>query len=152
MTPSTPSSPRSGLGCVVALVLLPIVVIGGLALGAALSDDDPVGDASVTLDEGVIDDIAWRVDAERDIEGDSCIFLYQDDAQLTGACEAVPQDATIGQQTVVFGRADGDGPSVRVELDSGEVVEIAITTVDGVGGRFFVQVVDGDVDAVAFAP
>ncbi len=152
MAPSTPSSPRSGSGCLVALVLLPIAVIGGLVLGTVLSRDDSPGEASVTLDEGVIDDIAWRVDAERDIEGDSCIFLYQDDEQLTGACAIVPQDATIGRRTVVFGRAESDQTSVRVELDSGEVVEIATTTVDGIGGRFFVQVVDGDVDAVAFAP
>ena len=36
-------------------------------------------------------------------------------------------------------------------LDNGEVVEIDTTTADGIDGRFYVQVVDGDVDAEGFA-
>ena len=151
---ATPAaSPRTGPGCLVALVLLPIVIILGLVIGTVLSDrgDDPADERSVTLDEGTIDGVTWRVDAEQDVEGDSCAFLYQDDEQLTGACTVTPQDATIGQQTVVFGRADDGVASVRVELDTGEVVEIDTVTADGVAGTFFVQVVDGDVDAEAFA-
>jgi predicted enzyme related to lactoylglutathione lyase len=140
------------MGCVVALVLLPIVVIGGLVLGTALSHDDSSGEKSHTLDSGVIDDIAWRVDAERDVQGDSCIFLYEGDELTTGACEPVPQHATIGGRTIVFGMADGDEASVRVELDGGEVVEIATQTVDGIDGHFYVQEVDGEVDAVTVAP
>jgi hypothetical protein len=151
--PVTPSAPaRRGPGCLVALVVLPIVIILGLIVGTVLSnDDEPADERSATLDEGTIDGVVWRVDAERDVEGDSCAFLYQDGEQLTGACVPTPQDATIGDQTVVFGRADDGDASVRVELDTGEVVEIDTTTVDGIDGRFFVQVVDGDVDAVAFA-
>jgi hypothetical protein len=136
----------------VALVLLPIVIVLGIVVGTVLShDDDPDGETSVTLDEGTIDGVRWRVDAERDEQGDSCAFLYQDGEQLTGACAITPQDATIGDQTVVFGRADDGAASVRVRLDDGEVVEIDTTTVDGIDGAFFVDVVDGDVDAEGFS-
>jgi hypothetical protein len=153
--PGAPASPaRTGPGCLVALVLLPIVVILGVIIGTVMSDRDgePSDEASVTLDEGTIEGVDWRVDAVRDIEGDSCAFLYQDGEQLTGACTVTPQDATIGAQTVVFGRADEGASSVGVELDTGEVVEIDTVTADGVDGTFFVQVVDGDVDAEAIVP
>lgn len=152
--PSATPAPRArtGPGCLVALVLLPIVVVLGIVIGTVLSqDDEPADEVSVTLDEGTIDGVEWRVDAERDIEGDSCVFLYQDGEQLTGACTVTPQDATIGDQTVVFGRAPDGATSVRVELDTGEVVEIDTVTVEGVVGTFFVQVVDGDVDAEGFS-
>ena len=89
----------------------------------------------------------------RDVDGASCVFLYQDGEQLTGACAVTPQDVTIGDQTVVFGRADRRRRrTVSVELDNGEVVEIDTTTADGMDGRFYVEVVDGDVDAVALPP
>jgi hypothetical protein len=152
--PSATPAPkaRSGPGCLTVLVLLPVFVIGGFVIGAALSDeDDPNEERSVTLDEGTIDDTEWRVDAERDVEGDACAFLYQDGEQLTGACSLTPQDATIGEQTVVFGRAASDATTVRVLLDNADVVEIDTTTADGIDGRFYVQVVDGDVDAEGFA-
>jgi hypothetical protein len=154
-TPSsaTPTArPRSGVGCLLALILLPIVILVGVVLGTALSnDDDPADERSVTLDEGTIDGVAWRVDAERDEQGASCAFLYQDDEQLTGACAVTPQDATIGARTVVFGMAPDGAATVQVELDTGEVVDVDTTTADGVEGTFFVAVVDGDVDAEGFA-
>ena len=105
--PSGPASTaKSGPGCLVIAVLLPIVVILGLVIGAALSDkDDPDGKKSANLAEGTLDGTTWRVDAERDVEGAICIFLYADDEQLTGACDPTPQDATFGDQTVVFGIA-----------------------------------------------
>ena len=151
---ATPAaSSRTGPGCLVALVLLPIVIVLGLVIGTVVSsrDDDPVEERSVTVEEGTIGGVDWRVDAERDVEGDSCAFLYQEGEQLTGACTITPQDATIGDQTVVFGRAAADATSVTVELDTGAVVEIDTTTAEGIDGRFFVQVVDGDVDAEGFA-
>ena len=150
---ATPAAPtRSGPGCLVALLLLPVVIVAGLVIGNALSgDDDSTDEASDTLDEGTIDGVEWRVDAERDVEGDVCAFLYQDGEQLTGACTLTPQDATIGEQTVVFGLADPELTSVRVELDTGDIVEIDTITADGIEGRFFVEVVDGDVDAERFA-
>jgi len=148
--PQAPS--RTGPGCLVALVALPIVIILGLVIGTVLShDDDGSDEEAVTLDEGTIDDVAWRVDAVRDVDGASCAFLYQDGEQLTGACSVTPQDATIGDQTVVFGRATDGVASVSVELSDGEVVEIDTVTADGVDGTFFVEVVDGDVDAEAFS-
>jgi hypothetical protein len=150
VTPAPPT--RSGPGCLIALLLLPVVIIAGLVIGTALSgDDDAADETSVTLDEGTIEGVEWRVDAQRDVEGDVCAFLYQDGEQLTGACTPTPQDATIGGQTVVFGRADPSLTSVAVELDTGEVVEIDTIPADGIEGRFFVEVVDGDVDAEGFA-
>jgi len=153
--PSATPAPRqpSGPGCVLALVLLPVVVIAGLILGTVLNQEvDPNGERSVTLDEGTIDGTEWRVTAERDVEGDTCAFLYADDVQFTGACALTPQDATLGRQTVVFGRASSAATTVRVELDTGEVVAIDTTTAQGIEGRFYVRVVDGDVDAERFAP
>lgn len=153
--PSATPAPtsRSGPGCLLALLLLPVVVIVGVVVGTVLNkEDDPNDEASVTLDEGTIEGTDWRVDAVRDVEGDACAFLYQDGEQLTGACTLTPQDATIGQQTVVFGRASTDSTSVRVVLDNADVVEIDTTRADGIEGRFYVQVVDGDVDAEGFAP
>lgn len=153
--PSATPAPtqRSGPGCLFALLLLPVVVIAGLILGTILNDeDDPNDEASVTLDDGSIEGTEWRVDAVRDVEGDTCAFLYQDGEQLTGACTLTPQDATIGQQTVVFGKASSDSTSVRVALNTGDVVEIDTVTAKGIAGRYYVQVVEGDVDAEGFAP
>jgi hypothetical protein len=153
-SPSVTPAPRgSGPGCLVTLLLLPVVVIAGLIVGSLLSGkDDPNDEASVTLDEGTIDGTEWRVDAVRDVDGAECAFLFQDGEQLTGACTLTPQDATIGQQTVLFGRAATVSPSVRVLLDTDEVVEIDTVTAKGIDGRFYVEVVDGDVDAEGFAP
>jgi hypothetical protein len=149
-TPAVTPAPaaRSGPGCLVALVLFPVVVIAGLVIGTALSnDDDPDTVVSVTLDEGTIDGVEWRVDAERDVDGDSCAFLYEDGSQLTGGCSLEPEDATFGDQTVVFGRADGDARQVTVVLSDGEAVDVDTVTAEGIEGRFYVEVVDGDVDA-----
>jgi hypothetical protein len=129
------------------------VIIAGIVIGTVLSggDDEPADTVAVTLDEGTIGGTEWRVDAERDIEGDSCAFLYEDGVQLTGACTDTPQDATFGDETVVFGRAPGDAASVRVALSNGDTVDIDTVAADGVPGRFYVIVVDGDVDAEGLA-
>ena len=145
------AKPPSNVGCVVAIVLLPIVVLGGLVLGTALrGEDEPDEELHVTLDDGEIGGVEWRVDAVRDVDGEVCAFLYRNDDEdpLTGGCSFEPEDATIGDQTVVFGRAESDQPTVEVELDTGEVVEIETVTAEDVDGRFYVEVVDGDVDAV----
>ncbi len=143
-----PAAPRrSGPGCLLIGVLLVIVVIGGLVVGSVLSRPDDPEDEAVTLDEGTIDGTAWRVDAVEDVQGDTCTFLYEDGAQLTGGCAFTPQDATFGQRTVVFGKAEDAAEVVEVQLDTGDVVEIATREADGVDGRFYVEVVDGDVDA-----
>lgn len=153
--PSAAPAPAdcSGPGCLLVVMLLPVVVIAGLIIGTVLNrQDDPSDEVVVTLDEGTIDGTVWRVTAERDVEGDTCSFLYQDGHQLTGGCSLTPQDATFGTQTVVFGRASSTADTVRILLDTGEVVEIPTQAADGVDGRFFVQVVDGDVDAESLAP
>jgi hypothetical protein len=142
---ATPS--RSGPGCLLVGVLFVVVVIGGLVLGSVLSRPDAPQDEVVTLDEGTIDGTQWRVDAVEDEQGDGCIFLFEDDEQLTGGCALTPQDATFGQQTVVFGKAASGAESVSVQLSSGEVVEIDTVEADDLSGRWYVQVVDGDVDA-----
>jgi len=141
---------RSGVGCLVAAIAAPIVILLGVVIGTMLNrPDDPPEEERTTLDSGRIGEVAWRVDAVRDVEGDVCTFLYEDGTQLTGACADEPQDATFGDETVVFGRISDDAEAVRVALSDGEVVEIPTRTVDGLDGRFYVQVVDGDVDAVA---
>src|SRR3546814_1015244 len=85
------------------------------------------------LDEGDLDGVAWRVEAVRDVEGDSCAFLFADDEQLTGSCDATPQDASFGESTVVFGLALGTSTEeVHVELSDGSVVDIETMPADGV--------------------
>jgi hypothetical protein len=146
--------PPSNVGCVVAIVALPIVVLLGIVIGTVLrNDDDPDEEEHVTLDEGVIDGTAWRVDAVRDIEGETCVFLYEDDAAdpLNGTCDLQPQDVTYGDETVVFGRAEAGATEATVELSDDEVVVVETETADGMDGRFYVSVVDGDVNAVALA-
>ena len=141
--------PPSNLGCVIAIIAFPIVVLAGLFVGALLrADDDGPDERSVTLDQGEIDGTEWRIDAVRDVEGATCAFSYLDDVQSTGACSFDPQDETIGDRTIVFGRAAAGATDVSVELTDGETVEIDTVAVDGVDGRFYVTVVDGDVDAV----
>ena len=151
---ATPAPPgRSGPGCLVFAIGLPIVVLLGLVVGSLLNkDDDPAEERAVTVDEGALAGIEWRVDAVLDVEDDTCAFLYADDVQLTGACTLTPQDATFGDQTVVFGRAASDATEVVVALSSGEAVTIPTAEADGIDGRFYVEVVDGDVDAEGFVP
>jgi len=156
--PASPPSPTprpaaSGSGCLVALIALPFVIVIGLVIGKALSDDDGgdvPGEERATLDEGTLAGTAWRVDAVVDVEGDVCAFLYADDEQLTGACDQTPQDATFGDETVVFGVA-GERERVAVELSDGEVVEIETAAAGDIAGRFYVTVVPGDVDAEGLA-
>lgn len=146
---ATPEPPlRSGPGCLVIGLLLPVVIVAGIVIGTVLDQPDgPEEERSVTLDEGTIDGTAWRVDAVRDIEGESCAFLYADGEQLSGGCELTPDDATFGDRTVVFGATSADTTTVRVVLSDARVVEIDTVEADGIDGRFYVTVVDGDVDA-----
>ena len=62
-----------------------------------------------------------------------------------------PDDATFGDETVVFGRADSAAEAVRVVLNVGEVVEIDTVEVEGFEGRFYAELVEGDVDAERLA-
>lgn len=149
VTPAVPA--RSGPGCVVIGVLFLVVVVGGFVVGSILSRPDEPGEQSVTLDEGTIGAIEWRVDAVVDVQGDTCVFLFQDGTQLTGGCALTPQDATFDDETVVFGKAASDVGTVRVQLDTDDIVEIETVSADGMSGRFYVQVVEGDVDAVGVA-
>lgn len=146
---ATPKPPdRSGPGCLVAVIALPVVILVGVVVGTMLNrPDDQPEERSVTLAEGTIGEVDWRVDAVRDVEGEVCAFLYEDGVQLTGACALTPQDATFGDETVVFGRAAEGAATVEVVLNDGEVVEIPTVEADGIDGRFYVQVVPGDVDA-----
>jgi hypothetical protein len=150
---SEPRPRRSGPGCLLALLLLPVVVLVGVLVGSALSGPEKPEDdtAAVTLDEGSIDGVTWRVDAVRDVDDQPCTFLYEDDAEapLNGACTPEPQDVTFGDQTVVFGRVDDGVDRARVRLDDGEVVEVDTVDAEGVDGRFYVIVVEGDVNAEA---
>lgn len=146
---ATPKPPGpSGSGCLITAVVLPIVILVGIVVGTILNrPDDPPEERAVTLAEGTAGEVEWRVDAVRDVEEEVCVFLYQDGVQLTGACALTPQDATFGDETVVFGRAEEGVESVEVVLDDGGVVEIPTVAAEGIDGRFYVQVVPGDVDA-----
>ena len=145
------AKPPSNLGCVVAVIALPIVIVLGLVVGTALRGDDEPSERHVTLEEGELDGVEWKVDAVKDVDGQSCIFLYEADAEepLNGTCDLEPQDVSYEDETVVFGRADAGDRTVTVELTGGEPVEVDTVTADGVDGRFYVTVVDGDVDAGA---
>ncbi len=144
--------PPSNLGCIVAIVALPVVVLAGIVVGTALRDDDEPAEEHVTLEEGEIDGTGWRVDAVRDVDGQTCVFLYEDaEDPLNGTCDHQPQDVTYGDQTVVFGRADASDDAVTVELTDDEAVEVDTVTAEGLDGRFYVRVVDGDVDAIALS-
>lgn len=149
-TPAVPQ--KSGIGCLLAVILFPIVVLAGIVIGTVLNRPEAdTGEKAVTIDEGTIGSTAWRVDAVRDVDDDTCAFLYQDGEQLTGGCEVGPDDATFGDQTVVFGKADTGASTVSVRLSDGQVVDIPTVTADGIAGRYFSAVVDGDVDAAGFA-
>ncbi len=149
---ATPAAPkRSGPGCLLLGILFPVVIVGGIVVGTVLNrPDDPREERSVTIADGTTSDgTEWRVDAGRDVEGDTCAFLFDGDDQLTGGCALTPDDATFGDQTVVFGKAASDTTSVRVKLSDGTVVEIDTVVADGIDGRYYAQVVEGDVDAVS---
>ncbi|MGK2948212.1 MAG: hypothetical protein ACSLFP_06535, partial [Acidimicrobiales bacterium] len=135
-------------------IAFPVVVILGFAAGSALSGSDDPSETTVTLDEGTLDGTDWRVDAVVDIEDDVCAFLYVDDDEvsLNGACTLTPQDVTFGDETVVFGQAGSEATEVSVLLDTGDVVDIPTVEADGIAGRFYVQIVPGDVDAAGLAP
>ena len=145
---------RSGPGCLFLAIALPVVVLLGIVIGTVLNPGDEPGDTVVTLDEGELDGTRWRVDAVLDVEGDVCAFLFVDDedVSLNGACTLTPQDVTFGDETVVFGKAGSDTAEARVELDTGDVVEIPTVEAEGISGRFYVQIVPGDVDAARLAP
>ena len=129
---------RSGPGCLLLAVLLPIVILAGVVVGTVLNrSDDADGERSVTIASGAIGGTEWRVDAVRDIEGDTCAFLYEDGAQLTGGCALTPDDATFGSETVVFGKAATGTLRVRVVLSNGEVVEIETVEAEGLDGRYY---------------
>ena len=150
--PSATPEPKSGSGpgCLVGLLLLPVVVVIGLVVGSLLSqEDDPDDTAAVTILEGTLEGTDWRVDATRDVEGATCAFLYEgdDDAPLNGACALTPQDVTYGDQTVVFGKAASDDAEVVVTFEDGTRATIPTVTAEGIEGRFYAQVVDGDLDA-----
>jgi len=144
---ATPTAPRrAGPGCLALAIALPVVIIIGIVVGTVLSrPDDPPEEVRRLLAEGTVEGVSWRVDAVRDVDGESCSFIYIEDAEVTGACTDAPQWASVGSQTVAFGRAPGDAEAVEVVLSDAETVPLATHAVDGVEGRFYAEVVDGDV-------
>src|SRR3546814_12041702 len=89
--PASPPSPtprpaKSGSGCLWAVIALPIVLVLGLLSGKALggdSDDGP-DEIRAVLDEGDLDGVAWRVEAVRDVAGDSCAFPFGSEGRRVG--------------------------------------------------------------------
>ena len=152
--PPEPSKPPSNLGCVIAIVALPFVVLIGIVIGTVLrSDDDEAEETHVELERGELEGIGWQVDAVEDVDGQTCVFLYEDGAEepLNGTCDLQPQDVTYGDQTVVFGRADTGDTTVTVAFEDGERVDVDTRPAEGLEGRFYVTVLDGDVDAQTLA-
>jgi hypothetical protein len=149
--------PPSNLGCVLALIAFPFVVLIGIIIGLVLRDNDEgPTEAHDTLESGELDGTSWQVDAVLDVDGQTCIFLYEDGADdpLNGTCDLQPQDVTYGDQTVLFGRAASDADQVTVEVQRAgfvdpEPVILETTTADGMDGRFYVAVVPGDLDAIS---
>ena len=153
VSPRAAPERRSGAGCLLVAVALPVVVIVGLVIGAALNQPEgPKAERAVALADGTLAGTEWRVDAALDVDGDRCAFLYADGEQLAGACSPTPQDATFGERTVIFGRAASTADAVSVRLSDGRSVEISTQAADGIEGRYYVEVVAGDVDAVGLAP
>ncbi len=154
--PSTPRPAKSGLGCLATIVLFVVIVVVGLLIGRLLGDDTDDTDRSELVADGIAQvdgkDVAWRVDAVEDEAGDTCVFLYEDGEQLTGACDPTPQDATLGTVTVVFGQVPADADDVTVELDDGTQQAVETFERDGFSERFYAVVVDRDVDAVRLVP
>ncbi|MFL6204072.1 MAG: hypothetical protein ACJ739_01855 [Acidimicrobiales bacterium] len=149
------SKPPSNVGCVIAIIALPVVILVGVIIGTVLRSDDggDVDEDHVALQDGDLGGTAWRVDAVRDVEGETCVFLYEGEAEdpLNGTCDLEPQDVTYDDHTVVFGRVQPGTAPATVELSNGEVIEVDTQTVDGMDGGFYVTVVDDDVDAVRLA-
>ncbi len=146
---ATPAPPkRTGPGCLVLGALFLVVVLGGVVIGTALDQpDDPPEERSTSVTDGVAaDGTEWRLDAVVDVDEATCAFQFADEAQLTGGCGELADDATFGEETVVFGHVEGDTETVRVVLNVGEVVEIDTVAVDGYEGRYFAELVEGDVD------
>ena len=142
--------PPSNVGCVIALIAFPFVVLVGILIGLLLRDDDDDPSETIeTVAEGEIDGTAYRIDVQTDVEGASCIFLYEGSEQVNGACGYEPQDVTYGEQTVVFGLTEPAQDTALVELSDGEVVETATQEADAIDDRWYTEVVDGDVNAVA---
>jgi hypothetical protein len=131
------------------ILLAPVAIVLGLVVGALASGGggDGPSEASARLVSGEAGEQAWHVDAVRDVDGDTCIFLYLDGEQLTGACTTTPQDATLTDTlTVVFGKAPRQAPRVRVGLSDGRDIEIDTVEAGGFEGRFYVAEVEGDAD------
>jgi hypothetical protein len=146
--PATGRQPTS-TGCLWLILLAPVAIVVGLVVGALASGGggDGPSETSTRLDAGEAGGQAWHVDAVRDVDGDTCIFLYLDDEQLTGACTTTPQDATLTDTlTVVFGKAPREAPRVRVGLSDGRDVEVDTVEARGFDGRFYVTRVEGDAD------
>jgi hypothetical protein len=151
---AAPRKPPSNVGCVIAIVALPFVVLLGIVIGTVLrSDDDDAEELHIELERGELEGVAWQVDAVRDVDGQTCVFLYEEGAgePLNGTCDLQPQDVTYGDQTVVFGRAEAGDRAVTVELEDGEEVEVDTRTVGDLDGSFYVTIVDADVDVEALA-
>jgi hypothetical protein len=145
--------PPSNVGCVLAIVALPVVILIGVVIGTVLRDDDDGPEETrENVADGEIDGTSYRVGVERDVQGANCIFLFEGDEQISGACGREPQDVTYGDQTVVFGLTDPVTTTAQVELSNGEVVEITTHGAEAIDDHWYVEEVAGDVDAEALVP
>ena len=150
---STPRPAKGGLGCLTTVVLFVVVIVIGLIVGTMLSGDDDDGDdeRSQVISDGTYEEAGqsatWHVDAELDVEGDTCVFLYKAEEAdpVTGSCDDTPQAATLGPTTIVFGLVDSSARNVSVRLSDGSSPVVETFEVEGFDGRFYVNPVSGDV-------
>jgi hypothetical protein len=145
--------PPSNVGCVLAIVALPFVILIGVVIGTVLrNDDNETKETRENVADGEIDGTSYRVRVERDVQNASCIFLFEGDEQINGACGREPQDVTYGETTVVFGLTDPQRTTAKVVLSNGEVVEITTHDAHAIDDRWYVEEVEGDVNAEALVP
>jgi hypothetical protein len=150
---STPRPAKGGLGCVTTAILFVVIVAVGLVVGTVLSGgDDDADERAETIADGVVRDgtaeRTWRIDAEVDEAGASCVFLYEAEEQVTGACDDTPQAATLGETTILFGRMAAGRTDAAVELSDGSRQPVEGFDVDGFDERFYVEQLRREVDAV----
>ncbi len=124
------------------------MVLGALVAYAIRGNDDDDVDRrlDVVLERGDAGGDRWSVHGRRDEQGDLCVEIRSRDQTVTGACGFDPQEATFEDRTVVFGLAPEAAARVEVALDNGIRPSITTDGNEDFPARYYVTVVDGDVD------